>query len=440
LDLSSTGSILVVGDVFVDYHADLQRIRLGGIFHAARTLHALNVPYSVAHTAPDYLLENVEKFLHQLGARAYARIGAITGSPAVMVIKESREIGNQGYDEILRDASRTVWTPDVLTQLLSDEQPTDALVFPGHFPLSEAMEILATAGVRIHIDTQYETDLPDTIKRHGRPISTLFCSTSSPLFQREVGADPTRLRTLLDADCSDAVVLKENRGGSRVFLGDANAPIHAPSFPTKTAHSVGVGDCFDCTWIAARDSSPDHRLTRAAYYASLYASTWDHARFVEDIRAAEAMGSAVTTLQGIRLPWEMRKDIHIYIAAPDFPRINVSVLDELESALNYHNFTPHRPVREHGICTPSTPPADAASMYCRDVDLLDRCKVLIAVPLVTDPGTFVEMGFAAAKCKPVILFEATSKVENLFAETTATRTCRALAEVIDSLFEIVSVK
>lgn len=42
---------------------------------------------------------------------------------------------------------------------------------------------------------------------------------------------------------------------------------------------------------------------------------------------------------------QKHKQKNIYIAAPDFPYVNTTLLDQLKESLEYHNFNPRLPMR-----------------------------------------------------------------------------------------------
>lgn len=425
--------LLLVGDVFVDVHLQSKLIRLGGVFHAARAAHAIGAGYGVAYLAPSYLVAEIDHFLSKLGCQAFAHVGEITGSPSVMLIGDSAEAGDVGYDGILRAARQCVWKKDELRDLVERFRPTDTLVLAGDYPLQDVLDLSRSTGAAIHLDCEHQSKID--LQAFGAPIETIFVSTSSQIFA-DLDRDAGRVVAALQPH-AHTLVLKENRGGSR-GLSIAGV-VDAPSFPTETAHSVGVGDCFDAILVAAYPAENlGLRMRRASYYASMYATTFSHDSFVDDVTNARRLEGEIATLRGVRLPWERRRDLHVYLAAPDFPHVRTDALDALERALRYHNFTPHRPVRENGISSAQSSAAQETQLYRADIELLEQCALLIAVPLTPDPGTFAELGWATSKNLPTILFDATETVTNLFARRCAQRICKTLSDVIDSTFELMN--
>jgi nucleoside 2-deoxyribosyltransferase len=424
--------ILVIGDVFVDYHLDLQTVRLGGIAHAARALSALPHEWAVAVISPDYLDTALEAI--QARATLASRVGTVVGAPNLIVVRDSPEAGSQGYDDVLRDSREVEFDRKSLEGVLDDFSPSDILVFPGSFDLVPVLQAAGKRG-RLAVDAQYAVGLPTALLSAGTPLETLFLSTSCPLFRDEAGEDVSNLRSLVPPELARNIILKENRGGSRVLA--PGGEVEAGAYLAATLHSVGVGDCFDVVWIAHEDD-PDlgRRLNRSSYVAGLYASTSDDSIFESRVHEALRQDRTIAELRGKRLPWEDRPDRMIYVAAPDFPTIDTKLLDELEEALRYHNFSVIRPVRDYGLVDDGTTRAERATIYQKDVAGIEASALMIAVPLVPDPGTFVEMGIAA-KCQiPIVLYDSIGATANMFARETATMICAKRSEVVDGVFSL----
>lgn len=430
--LDPSTQIVVIGEVFVDVAVEAQLVRLGGIFHAARALDASKVPYSLAYIAPEYLSTAILDYAQKLGAQEAVGIGTTVGGPAVLLAYDLTEAGQRSNYELLRDSKTSTFDPSTLGNLLSKFRPTDILIFPGRYPVEEIVRLSHASGARVHIDAQYDADPVALAAAVRAPFHTVFFSKSAQVPARQID----RWSTDLLSRTANVVVWKENRGGSRAIMAD-NRTIAAPAFPTRTVHSIGVGDCFDCIWIAGHESENSvERLTRASYYASLYASTLHHEEFCREVQGAASMDAMILSARGVRIPWETRQKYTIYIAAPDFPNVDISPLDMLCSALAYHNFRGYRPIQENGLYTAETAPGEALRIYNSDRGALERAAVVVAVPLTSDPGTFAELGYAAAAGIPSILWDVKRVPENLFAWRCASRVCMTIAEVIDAIFEL----
>jgi nucleoside 2-deoxyribosyltransferase len=424
--------ILIVGEVFVDRHISPREIRLGGIFHVARTLHALSSHYAAAWIAPAYLDDDCERYFQQLDAPISRKVGNVTGSPNLVEINDSAEAGEQRYVDLLRDKRRIQADPDAMAALIAEFRPTDIIVVIDTWTRSVA-ELLNVAEARVALDIDHWPD-DDTIPLD-TPPAIVFSSTSGGPFQRH-GRNPEVLREHWRSIGIPAAILKENRGGSRAWL-KGEISVEAPCFPTATRHSVGVGECFDAAWVAASEQeAPALRLRFASWIASFYAATFNHATFVDEVHTALTLDPSFALLEGVRLPWERRPDKNIYIAAPDFPTVDTRLLDELDAALRYHNFTPRRPILENGLADSSMSASLRRGLHAKDVALLEQCDLMIAVPISPDPGTFAELGWFSRSGKPTILFDPHRLARNFFVEGSAARVCETLGSVVDAVYEV----
>ncbi len=428
--------ILIAGEVFVDRHLDKNLVRLGGIFHFARTLSAFKATYAAAFLCPSYLDDQCEKYLRELRAELATKIGNVMHSPNIMDIGESTEAGAQFYSELLRDQKTVAVDMASLADIFRNFNPTDLLIVSSD-KLRPIHEFAKESGVRIHADLDHigESDI-DSFK----DVTTAFCSTSGELFRR-CERSPQRLRDTLKNSGVNTAILKENRGGSRLLFAPDTGEIPAPSFPATTIHSVGVGDCFDATWLLqAEHTHYESRMRFSSFIASRYASTFHQSEFESDSASSASIFDQIAGATGSRIAWEDRPSISIYLAAPDFPSVDVTSLDQLESALRYHNFSPHRPVKENGLASGSMSQRQRRKIYLADVKLMEDCALLIAVALNDDPGTFAELGWFAGRQKPTLVFDPLQRLNNLFASNVCDEKHSSIGRLIDSVFRILGSK
>jgi nucleoside 2-deoxyribosyltransferase len=428
--------ILVIGEVYTDVHLDNNPIiyRLGGIFHSARALNSIKNQYALGVLTPEYLEGSITKFGIELGASSCVIVGEIKNVPNVMLIMESTEAGNQGYNDILKDQSESVINAQAISDLLQEFKPTDILIYPGKYNLLEIGEILINYSGRIHVDFQYENQYLDPFAEQVK-IDTLILSTSSSIFTDICAGDSNNLVSLLQ-NKTESILLKENRGGSRYFSYEDATWLTAPAYLNETAHSVGVGDCFNSFFLSSIEN-PYTSMKLASYAASFYASTFDHKIYLSNVENIFELKNQIVDLQGVRLGWEERAEHHIYIAAPDFPYLDTKWIQTIYNSLKYHNFIPHRPVLENGIIIGDEEDRFQLETYYKDIKLLEQCSVLVAVLLNDDPGTYVEIGWMARSNKPTILFDPYYKANNLFLKKTVSRICHSLSEVINAVFEFI---
>lgn len=200
-------------------------------------------------------------------------------------------------------------------------------------------------------------------------------------------------------------------------------------------HSVGVGDVFNSIFISTiLESDLAKRMRLASLCAAKYAETMCYTKFKENAQLVRTHLDELSELEGIRLPWQDRKHINIYIAAPDFPDIDTSLLDKLKDCLLYHNFSPRLPIRENGIARGNIKYEEELDIYQKDITLLDECNLLIAVLLFNDPGTLVELGMFKQTGKPTIIFDPYNYCVNMFVKHTPDYLCKSVTDVIESVY------
>jgi nucleoside 2-deoxyribosyltransferase/sugar/nucleoside kinase (ribokinase family) len=434
--------LLIIGEVFTDLYLHAlpddkkHLIRLGGIFHAARACHAATIEYGIGYYAPSYLNHDISRIASELNAKECYNLGVIERKPNVMIVSEVTEAGDQGYFDVLYNQKDLNYT-NPLSKLVSDFQPTDVLVFPGIYDVEAVIAELTIYKCRLHVDINYDSE--SFIKQLSFKLTTVIISTSSSIFGKTCNGNYNALKSYLNIDICENILLKENRGGSKLFCHRDNIEFNCPAFPTNTVHSVGVGDCFNVMYLSSliKHNNPEIALRWASLCSSHYASTFSHDIFVLQVKNTASMSAEIiNNIHGVRLSWESRSEKHIYIAAPDFPDVDTTLITQVAQSLQYHNFKPHLPVRENGIITGVEDVSMQDSVYEKDYNLLKECNLLIAVLLYDDPGTLVELGIFAQMGKPTILFDPYCRAKNLFLRKTATRICNTVGEVIDETYDL----
>lgn len=436
-------TVLIIGEVFVDTHLDIKQngkplTRLGGIFHAARCLSALNVNFALAYYCPDYLNDDVNYWSCVLRTKGCYQLGRINHAPNVMLISESTESGNQGYENLLKDQAEYIELSE-LQDIIKKINPTDILLFPSRFNRQKVMKALEVFPGKVHIDAHY--DSVGLLDFTNREIETLFTSTSSTIFTQGCQGNVEKLLHYYKKYNIKKLLLKENRGGSLCVLLSTNTQIETPAHYVPEMHSVGVGDVYDAIFISdllqydkTEETDIESQMALASLCAAKYAETMDFERFKLNAQQILENIEDLKTLKGIRLPWEKRKGMNIYLAAPDFPDVETSLLDKLYENLLYHNFSPRRPVQENGLATKELTEEQKQLLYQKDCALLNECVLLIAVLLNNDPGTLVELGMFKQSGKPTITFDPFHFCTNMFAAHTPDYLCYNLSEVIDAVF------
>ena len=429
--------LLIIGEVYVDFSLTLDKnesgIRLGGIVHAARGLNAIDAPYAVAAICPEYLRDLTEAFLKARGCTNFINLGSITGSPNIMMIRDIQEVGDQGYEDILCNEKSVI-----LNNVKSDlDAYLDVLIFPGKYCLEEIYSLLPK-NASVSFDIAYDIKEPNDLCKFDN-IKTLLLSTSSELFSNIEKSGFDKLASEFGFLNPKEFILKENRGGSRIYNYEDKLTDSAPAILGRTKTSVGVGDVFSSTYVSLSKNNSLLALYKATIVSSAYAKAKDKDKMKEYIDLFFQLSDEnIIDLKGTLLPWHERHDFPIYLAAPDFSYYDTRDIDIVVSALEYHNFLVRRPVKENGELPPNSTPSDLKEMYYNDIELINKCSILFAVPTGQDPGTLVEIGVAIQKGIPVIVFDPREECYNTMVVGGAACYSKSLDECLNSVFETLS--
>ncbi|MBB5644892.1 nucleoside 2-deoxyribosyltransferase [Pedobacter cryoconitis] len=405
--------VLLIGDIVIDVTLKSQtsnlKLRLGGIVHAARSLWALNIPYSVGYFSPSFLNDQISHFLVGHGCSEVFKLGDVIGAPYVFLIEDVKEIGNQGYEFLLRDEVKINYDLEMLDKIF-ENQYDDILLISGNY---DQIKIINGLTGNIHIDVANNIEDLTFFSALNKKLNTIFVSTSSTIFHKYFN-DSFKEFTETFKKHTEKVILKENRGGSRGFDFAIQEAFSASAQLSPIKHSVGVGDVFDaCFVVNNKHLSNQESLVLSSWVASEYAQTTYPDDFKRDVnRVLKSNVKDLVNILGASIPWERRKEINIYIAAPDFSYIDTTHIDTLSKSLKYHNFSPRRPVLENGQMEIEATKARKQELFQKDMILLDNCSILIAVLLFNDPGTLIEIGLASAKGIPTIVYDPYSISKN----------------------------
>lgn len=427
--------LLIVGELFVDFtlagDGKSCKLRLGGVAHAARGLWAAGVAYSVAAICPRYLWGEAEAFLKAHGCQQVYFVGEVHGAPSVILIRDVAEVGDQGYEDLMRETKRV----ELLTEIESISRHRRVLIFPGKFDICEIIRHVS-ADAEVSLDIAYDLEEVEAIGRLKGRVAAIILSTSSLLFLRFGAVDVFELLRLLETLQPQVVLLKENRGGSRLFYGNELENVEEiPAVLGSTANSVGVGDAFSAVMIGLSSLG----WVEAAWRGCQVATEYSRSTFIDDIKSEVSNGFqlGLTTLRelgGVSLPWHSRPEFSVYLAGPDFSYIDKPELDRVVESLSYHNFFLRRPVVENGELPQSAGTFELRQTYRLDRQLLEECDAVFAVPLQRDPGTLVELGIGIELGKPVITYDPRRENENTMVVAGSSIYSSDLDSCINGLF------
>jgi hypothetical protein len=427
--------VLIVGEVVIDFtlaQGDAEcKLRLGGIVHAARGLWAAEQTYSVAAVCPQYILDEVRHYLDAHGCKEFFWVGDVVGSPNVVVIGDPLEVSHQGYQDLLRDSKRinTIAPPPDLSGY------EKVVVFPGKFDITDLLGLFSPSA-KFTFDIAYDIDRLSVLQAfHGR-IGAIIISTSSGLFMQFGKEKIDGLLSEVKALSPEVFLLKENRGGSRLFNFAEETIEEIPATLGRTVNSVGVGDVYSAVMVGLSQDGWTEAAWRGAQAATAYSQT----TYPDDLRLdiQRAFKSPLDTLRalgGTVLPWHARQDFSIYLAGPDFSYVQKPELDRAVGSLRYHNFKVRLPVQENGeIKRPGTQ-ADLILTYHKDYQLLKDCDLVFAIPLERDPGTLVEVGMAIALGKPIVTYDPRNENNNTMVVVGSVVYSPVLEECLNGVFD-----
>lgn len=410
--MTHTDAVLIVGELVVDFtlaqRGEKCKLRLGGIAHAARGLWAAGIEHAVAAVCPEYLVEEAQSYLAECGCKEFIWLGNVVGAPNVIVIGDVTEVSHQGYEDLMRD-KKVVKLRDPVPPLNAYQK---VIVFPGRFDINELAGAFSP-DARFAFDIAYDLDDLSSLEAYRGRLRALIISTSSSLFARLGNDDVGRLIAEVKKLAPDVLLLKENRGGSRLFDLHDGGIDEIPATLGKTVNSVGVGDVYTAVMFGLSHKG----WTEAAWRGCQAATVYSQSTFPDDIKRDVQRGflvplSALQGLGGTVLPWHDRPQYSIYLAGPDFSYVEKRELDRAADSLSYHNFSVRRPVLENGELKRPASGGDLQRAYHTDCQLLAECAAVFAVPLDRDPGTLVEVGMAIEMGKPVITYDPRRENEN----------------------------
>lgn len=417
--------ILIIGDVFTDYHLDFQKneLRLGGVFHSARVLNALKIEYYLGVFCSSYQINYIQEWANKLNCNEVEFLGKYINRPNTMLISDSYEIGDQEYKNILYPKSELEYTLYNLEDLINRNQINETIIYPGDYNFTEIINMLNKNRITIHLDGQYmKGKIP-------KGIQTLFISSSRDNYEFieqiiENKGDNIGVNTL---------VYKQNRGGSSVYKFKNNEMYTAPSYIVKTEHSVGVGDVFNTALLSFGETN-EKALVFASKISAAYATTLEYKEFlfyVDKIR-----NNSISWIPYPILPWKERTKINIYLAAPDFPNTATRKLaDIIEKKLNHHNFSLIRPIMINGLITDETDNITRKIIYAKDLEHITQSTLCIALLDEQDTGTAVEIGMFNVLNKPIIGYSSLNKKFNNFLFHTLSDCVDNLLDLIENVFK-----
>lgn len=436
--MSARNDLLLVGEVYVDFTMPTanaeSKLRLGGVVHAARGLWAVDAEFAAAVVCPRYLVDQARAYLECLGCTRFIWLGEVNGAPNFMAIGDPTELSDQAYQDILSDDKSVEYLAEAEALAVFKR----CLIFPGKYDLTVLRSLLVD-DVQASFDIAYDIPDLDLLLPFKGNLVSIATSTSSPMFLETAAEDISSFLEKLRKLSPQAILVKENRGGSRVFDLHANKVEEVPALLGQTVNSVGVGDVYSAVFTFMLGEGVSDAGWKGARVATCYAKTTYPDDFKRDAQRSLALTvEQMRSLGGTAVPWHERPNFQIYFAAPDFSYIDRTHVEEVLRALAYHNFRLRRPVQENGELGSQSSMHELRSAFHDDLDLLNECDLVFALPLERDPGTLVEIGLAIAQAKPVITYDPLEENANVMVVAGSTVYSKKLDTCLNALFEAVS--
>ncbi|WP_218187764.1 nucleoside 2-deoxyribosyltransferase [Pseudomonas sp. 37 R 15] len=428
----------MVGELVVDYtlgqHGSMCKLRLGGVAHAARGLWAAGVEYSVAVFCPQYLVDEATDYLAQLECYEFIWLGDVVGAPNVIVIGDVTEVAHQGYEDLMRETKRL----KLRDPLPSLEVYQKVVVFPGKFSI-EALAQAFSKDARFSFDVAYDLEDLSSLEAFRGRLQAVIISTSSSLFMNLGHEDLDGLLAAVRKLSPEVFLLKENRGGSRLFDLRKGSVLQIPATLGRTINSVGVGDVYSSVMVAHSQKGWVEAAWRGCQAATIYSQS----TFPDDIKREVQRGFRLplSTLQGLggtSLPWHERQKYSIYLAGPDFSYVDKRELDRAVDSLMYHNFRVRRPIVENGELERPATESGLRRAYFLDCQLLRDCDVVFAIPLDRDPGTLVEIGMAIEMGKKIVTYDPRRENENTMVMVGSSIFSADLDTCLNGIFNVIA--
>ena len=189
---------------------------------------------------------------------------------------------------------------------------------------------------------------------------------------------------LLKSEGAEIVLAKCGLGGTLVFDGTGQIS-QVPAYKTKNVFTIGSGDVFVAAFSLAwgiNGESP----TQAADYASKAV-----AQYIET--SALPIPSFEDVKNTPREPVVLAGG-HIYVAGPFRELGQRVIVNQIREILGGWGMTVFSPVHDIGH-------GPAERVVNRDLEALNNCDAVLAILNGSSPGTVFEVGYAAAKKKPI---------------------------------------
>lgn len=212
---------------------------------------------------------------------------------------------------------------------------------------------------------------------------------------------PTYAEALSDQPAAgfDSALIKCGRWGTVVITEEVVEFI--PAFIASVTSSIGSGDCFAGA-VAARLAG-GQPLGEAAKSGAAAASLFVERESNSPPKTLPDAVEAVFAERARRAvnPAALER-VLVYLAGPWFTAAEALLIEQLEASLDNLGVHALSPGRDIGELSPDPSPAQVLEIGRSDYAAIDECDLVVAVLDGSDPGTLMEVGYAARAGKPII--------------------------------------
>lgn len=308
-----------------------------------------------------------------------------------------------------------------------DPDASGLLVFPIDHSLPRNLCIQAfEKNIPVFIDPKTNDKSISAAKGLLKYITVLLVNEEEAFKITETNDLTQAINALLNCG-SEYTVLKRGHLGS--ILISKEGITHYPAYKSKVMCTLGSGDVF------AGALTTTFLRTKDIHY-SMRIATCVAANFIESFEV-----ESIVTRAGVEediLYRELRtshtSDKFIYLAGPFFNEQQILWLELVCNSLENASFKVISPSRENGIITMNTSFEERKEIFEKDINLLEKANIVVALLDNDDPGTIFEIGYAFQKNIPIFALKTSqSQLNNmiLFGCTSISSSVEELIEVLN---------
>lgn len=203
-------------------------------------------------------------------------------------------------------------------------------------------------------------------------------------------------KELLETEKAEVIVAKCGLDGARIF--DHSGEIgKVPAYKTQSVFTIGSGDVFVAAFALAWGINNMNPIEAAEYASKAVA------QYVETSALPILQIENITSAD--REPVELTGG-QIYLAGPFRELGQRSIVNEARNIISSLGMTVFSPVHDIGH-------GPAEKVVKQDLEALDACDAVFAILNGSSPGTVFEVGYAAAKSKPIFCVAQNTRINDI---------------------------